>query len=183
MIDPLIGNAVALGLALLFLPAAWHKISAHAQFVAALNDYRLLPQPLLRPVAASLPVVEAALAVAWLAGERGGVLAAATAALLAVYAAAMAINLWRGRARISCGCGLGRSAEGDAQLSWWLVARNLLLAGLAGVAALPAAHREFGPFDALTLASATAAAALLYAGGSQLLRNAAASAARRIPRD
>lgn len=178
MIDPLFGTAVAIGLACLLLSAAWHKAASHAAFVAALGNYRLLPPGLVRPVAAFLPVVEAALALGWLAGGRGRLVAAATAALLLVYAAALAVNLLRGRRQIDCGCGFSGSAGGEQPLSWWLVARNVLLAGLAGLAGLPDSGRDLGTSDGLTLAGATLAAVLLYAGASQLIRNAALAARR-----
>jgi hypothetical protein len=180
MIDPLFGTAIAIGLAFLLLSAAWHKVVAHAEFLAALDDYRLLPPSLVRPFAAVLPGAEAALAAGWLAGG-GRTVAAATAALLLAYAAALAVNLRRGRRQIDCGCGFRGATGSDLPLSWWLVARNVVLASLAGIAGLPHSGRELGFFDALTLAAATLAAVLLYAGTSQLIRNGAL-AARRTPR-
>lgn len=181
MIDPLFGTAIAVGLACLLFSAAWHKVAAHAAFVAALGNFRLLPPWLVRPVAALLPVAEAALALGWLAGGRGRLVAAATAVLLLLYAAALAANLLRGRRQIDCGCGLSGAVGGDQPLSWWLVARNVVLASLAGLAGLPESGRELGTFDALTLAGAVLAAVLLYAGASQLIRNATL-AERRISR-
>ena len=145
MIDPLFGTAIAIGLACLLMSAARHKVASHAAFVAALGNYRLLPPWLVRPVAALLPVAEAALAIGWLAGGCDRPAAAATAALLIVYAAALAANLLRGRRQIDCGCGLSGAAGGDQPLSWWLVTRNLVLASLAGLAGLPESGR--GPRD------------------------------------
>lgn len=183
MIDPLLSRAIAAGLALLLLFAAWHKASAREEFIAALRDYQLLPQVLLRPVAWLLPVIEFVLAVAWLTGVGRGMVAASTAALLLVYAWAIAVNLRRGRVHIACGCGFGGTVDDDARLSWWLVARNLLLAGASGVATLPASGRGLGAQDWLTLVLAIFAAILLYAGASQLMRNGAAIASWRTRRD
>jgi hypothetical protein len=182
MIDPLFARVIALGLALLLLSAAWHKLAARAEFLVVLRGYELLPAALLRPVATLIPGVEAVLAVAWLVGAARDFVAIATAVLLLAYAAAIAINLHRGRLQIDCGCGLGAAAGGSQQLSGWLVARNLMLAGLALLAAFPATVRVFGIADVLTLAAATAAAVLLYAGSSQLIRNAAGLAGRRVLR-
>jgi hypothetical protein len=98
-----------------------------------------------------------------------------------MYGGALAVNLLRGRRQIDCGCGLSGAAGGEQPLSWWLVARNVVLALLAVIAGLPQSGRELGFFDALTLAAATLAAVLLYAGSSQLIRNGAL-AARRTPR-
>lgn len=182
MIDPLFERAIALGLALLLLSAAWQKLAARAEFLAILRGYELLPAPLLRPVAALVPAVEVVLAAAWLAGAAQVVVATATATLLLVYAAAIAINLHRGQVQIDCGCGFAGPAGAGQRLSGWLVARNLVLAGFAALAAWPASARALGFADALTLAAATAAAVLLYAGSSQLIRNATGFAGRRMLR-
>ena len=181
MIDPLLVRAVSLAFALLLIAAAWHKFASWHGFVAALEDYRLLPGGLLRPAARLIPACEAALALAWLAGYRPGATALATATLLGVYATAIAVNLRRGRVHIGCGCGFGAAGR-DPPLSWWLVGRNLLLGCVALLAAVPAAGRELGRYDALTLVAALVAAVLLYAGASELLRNGAAMAAWRKPR-
>jgi hypothetical protein len=167
---------------LLLLSAAWHKLAARTQFTAALRGYRLLPESLVEPAAVLLPLFEVTLALAWLTGLARGVVAASTAGLLLLYAAAIAINLWRGRAGIDCGCGLGRARRGDGRLSWGLVARNALLATAAAAAALPVAPRDTGRLEPLVLVLAILAAVLLYAAASQLLRNGAAMAAWRTPR-
>lgn len=183
MIDPLLKHAIAVACSLLLLLSAWHKVAARDRFIAALGDYRLLPGFLLRPAAMLIPVIEASLGVAWLTGYGIGAVAILTAALLALYACAIAINLWRGRVHISCGCGFGGASGEDQPLSWWLVARNLLLGALAVLATLPAASRELGRYDWLTLALTLAACGLLYAGASQLLRNGAAISSWRRLRD
>lgn len=183
MTDPLLSHAVAAGLALLLVFAAWHKLSARDEFTAALRAYELLPDVLGRPVARLLPAVEIVLALAWLTGFARGAAAVATAVLLLAYAAAVAINLRRGRVHISCGCGLGGATDGDARLSWWLVVRNVVLALAAVAAALPVTGRDLGLVDSLTLVLAILASVLLYAGASQLMRNGAAIASWRTPRD
>lgn len=182
MIDPLASRVLAIALGLLLLVAAWHKLAARDAFIAALDDYRLLPDGLVRPVAWLLPLLEAGLGLAWLVDlERGGV-ALATGALLCTYAAAMALNLRLGRWNIGCGCGLGGATGRDAPLSWWLVLRNLLLAAAVALAALPPANRALGVYDWLTLVLALVALASLYSGASQLMRNGAAIAAWRRSR-
>lgn len=182
MIDPLLLRVVSAGLALLLLSAAWHKLASRETFTAALRAYDLLPEALVGPVARLLPAVELVLALAWLTGYARGGAAGGTALLLLAYAAAIAINLRRGRVHIACGCGLG-GADGDARLSWWLVARNALLALAAAAAMLPVAERGLGALDAVTLVLAILAFVLLYAGASQLLRNGGAIASWRAARD
>jgi len=181
MIDPLFSRVLAVAFALMWMLAAWHKLSAREEFGAALGEYRLLPPALLPLAAVLVPACEVLLGIAWLAAPPAGP-AVLTAALLLLYAAAIAINLLRGRVHIGCGCGFGGTGK-DLPLSWWLVGRNLLLAGLALAAAWPARERPLGAYDGLTLFLALAAGAVLFAGASQLLRNGAAMAVWRTPRD
>jgi hypothetical protein len=182
MIDPLVGRAIAMAFALLWLLAAWHKASAGARFVVTLGEYRLLPSTWTRPVARLLPFVEAVLGLGWLTGLARGWIVPVTAALLGAYALAIAINLVRGRVHIGCGCGLGGASADDQPLSWWLVARNLALGAVAMTAMLPASQRELGLLDGVTLVLALLASVALYSGASQLLRNGAAIASWRKSR-
>jgi hypothetical protein len=99
-------------------------------------------------------------------GARGGL---AAAALLALYSAAIVVNLARGRREIDCGC------FGPAQrqpLSPALVLRNGVLIALALVCALPAGVRALVPLDALTIAALVAFAALVHGGVNGLIANA-----------
>jgi hypothetical protein len=182
MIDPLISRTISVAFALLLLLSAWHKVTARDSFTVALGEYRLLPVAVLPLAVVLIAALEATLGLAWLAGYGSGAVALLTAALLATYAAAIAINLWRGRVHISCGCGFGGASAADQPLSWWLVARNLLLGAVAVVATAPATNRELGLYDWLTMALALLAACVLYAGASQLLRNGAALASWRRAR-
>lgn len=182
MIDPLFNRVLAVAFVLLLWLTAWHKLSAREEFRAALAEYRLLPSALVPLAALLIPVCEGLLGLAWLAGQASTA-APLTAALLGVYAVAIAINLGRGRVHMGCGCGFGGAAGKDLPLSWWLVARNVLLGGLALLGAWPVADRALGTVDGLTLVLALAAATVLFAGATQLLRNHASMAAWRTPRD
>jgi hypothetical protein len=183
MIDPLVRHLVSISLALLLLPAAWHKVRRRDEFVAALAGYHLLPAALLQPMSVLIPALEAVLGLGWLAGRGSGAVAIVTIGLLGTYASAIAVNLLRGRVHIDCGCSLGTGSGRDRALSWWLVARNVLLVGAVALTLLPAATRELGYYDGLTLVLALPAVALLYAAGSQLLSNRSALAAWAEPRD
>ena len=140
MIDPLIGRAIATAFALLLLLAAWHKVvGARRASSRPWANTGCCPRRWSRPVARLLPIVEAVLGLAWLTGFAPGTVALADRRpCSALYAVAIAINLWRGRVHIGCGCGFGAASGEDPPLSWWLVARNLLLGAVAmarGVAA------------------------------------------------
>jgi hypothetical protein len=115
--------SIATGLICLVLARALlHKVIARAEFEATLAEYRLLPASWSTAAALALQVLETIALVAIVMPayrQEGAVLAAS---LFCVYCAAIVINLLRGRDRIDCGCGgVGQ------QLSWFLLARNLLL--------------------------------------------------------
>ncbi len=134
MLDTLPQLTLALALAALFGAAALHKLCAREQWPAIVRQYRLLPVPLAGPVALVVPFIEALAAAALLWARTRGAGALAVAALLVVYAVAIAINLRRGRRSIDCGCFGAQRRQGIAP---WMIARNLVLAALALVLLLP----------------------------------------------
>ena len=174
MIDPLLSKAIALGFAVLFIGAAWHKLSAPGRFEAVLRDYQLLPAIVSRPLTLLIPGVELALALGWISGLLLRITATASAALLATYALAIGINLVRGRIYIDCGCGFGAASDREHPLSSGLVARNILLIGLAVLSLLPVAERDLGMTDYVVVIAALLTAILLYAASGQLIKNRAA---------
>jgi len=120
------GQAGAVAVGLVFVQAALAKLRHRDLFPGVLANYRLLPEALIAPTAALLPVAELVIGLALLAGgQRFAVLPAA--GLLSAFAAAMAINIVRGRSQIDCGCGRSQLRQ---PLSWMLVARNLVLAAV-----------------------------------------------------
>jgi hypothetical protein len=121
-------------MALVFMTAAVGKMRHWSEFSGVLANYRLLPTLLVKPIAYVLPPVEAALSVALLAAGRSFVPVLTAMALLALFGAAMAINLTRGRRAIDCGCFQTHLKQ---TLRWALVARNAVLVGLLGVLTAP----------------------------------------------
>ena len=116
-------------LGLLMASAARHKLLNWARFKASFAAYRLVPGRMVTASAALILAAEVAVSFGLFALMKPALLAAA--ALLMVYMVAMAINLARGRRFIDCGCG-----DEPAPLSYMLLARNTVLAGLAVWAAL-----------------------------------------------
>jgi hypothetical protein len=157
-LDPALRAALRCALALLWLASAQHKLRDPARFRDALAGYRLVPAPLVRAVAAGIAALELALGLALLLPAAGAAPALATAALLALYAAAIAANLARGRRAIDCGCGARPQPLGEG-----LLVRNAALAGIALAAALPATGRALTGLDAVTALGGAAALAALYA--------------------
>ncbi len=168
MVDAVIALVVVLSLALLWIVAAVHKVREFEVFSVVLADYRLVPARATQACAVAVIVLEPGLGIGLMIPATRNLALAGSALLLVAYAAAMAVNLQRGRRFIDCGCA---GAAGRQPLSGWLVARNLLLAALALAAMLPVQARPLLWFDAITVAAAIGAAALLYAASNRLVAN------------
>lgn len=169
MLDPAIAWLLAAAFALLFAAAALHKLRAPGRFAAVFSAYRLAP-PSLAPLAVLVPLLELSVAAGLLMNHARHAAAGMGALLLCLYAAAIALNLARGRRELSCGCG---GPNDRRPIAAWMVVRNLLLA--AGLAALllPQGTRQFAAADVLTVGAGTAVAALLYMSLDQLLARVA----------
>lgn len=147
--------AARFGIACIFLTAAVGKLRHLSVFEGVLANYRLLPGWAIAPLHLLLPLVELVVGVGVLIAPR---LAGPSAALLLLlFAAAMAINLRRGRRDIDCGC---HQSVLRQRLSWTLVGRNAVLAALALTAAWPLPVA--GPSPWLTGAAAGLALFILY---------------------
>jgi uncharacterized membrane protein YphA (DoxX/SURF4 family) len=161
-LDPVIVSIARLCIAWLFVASSVHKLRSLREFRGVLVSYRLLPERLVAPVATVVPLVELAIGVGALAQYRPAYLAAGL--VLFGYATAMAINLSRGRRLLDCGCG------GVAQpLSITLVARNLLLVGVAWLSFASVVARPLGWIDALTILLGAAVAGTVYAAANELM--------------
>ncbi|MGX5218970.1 MULTISPECIES: MauE/DoxX family redox-associated membrane protein [Pseudomonas] len=166
--DPIFVIACALTIAVILASAATHKLRAPSTFANQVEDYQLLPKVLVSPLSRLIPVLELVIALGLLIPASRALAAPAAAALLMGYAAAIAINLWRGRSDIDCGC----SGPDQAQpLRPILLARNAVLALLAIIASLSAHSRDLGAFDAFVVIAAAAVALLIYSAAEGLLAN------------
>lgn len=190
--------AMALGSfgAWLFLSAAVQKISDFPRFQATFAAYKLVPQSLSDVVAGSVVILEviAALvlmlvslvpllvpAVGSMLNFEVGFLSLFSTSLLAPvlilsYAVAMAINLFRGRRSIDCGCG-----GAPMPLSKSLVVRNLVLGigllwallTIAGSGFEPGAEPIVGGVALLVVLSSSLVLCFAYLIVNQLLANRA----------
>jgi uncharacterized membrane protein YphA (DoxX/SURF4 family) len=109
-----------------FLRAGFAKVTDLADFKSAVTNYRLLPAALVPAVALTLPFAELAAAVLLAFGILPGIIAGLLAILLLTFAAAIAINLARGRS-FDCGC----AGSAPQTINWAHVASNVCLAALA----------------------------------------------------
>lgn len=158
--DPLVTTFLRSFLALLFAGAALSKLRHQEEFVGVVRNFRLMPEALAAPVAAVLPWLELAVAAGLLVDPALPYAAAGATGLLVLFAIAMAINVARGRKAIDCGC----FRTGYKQtLSWFLVLRNVALAG-AGLVLLGLVDlsRAATWADIATGAFAASVAMLLY---------------------
>jgi Methylamine utilisation protein MauE len=179
MLDPAVGVLLLACLALLFASASLHKLRDLRHFTEVLRAYRVLPAGAVR-VAPLVPLAELTVAAGLSSSAARFGAGLGGAALLLVYAAAIAVNLGRGRRDLACGCG----GPDDARpIAPWMVARNLVLALLLLASTLvPWKTRPLTLVDALTVGGGVLTATLLYASLDQLLGRAATwTAALRGP--
>ncbi|MFO1048440.1 MAG: MauE/DoxX family redox-associated membrane protein [Geminicoccaceae bacterium] len=165
-LDPTLALAAALVLAAVFGAAGPPKLAARDAFAGVLANYRLLPDRLVAPVALLLPCLEIAVAAGLLIPATRPLAALGAGLLLLLFAAAMAVNLLRGRSDIDCGCAIGRLRE---RIGWPLVARNLVLATVALLLVVGTpASRALGWLDGVSVIATVAAALLLHAAAGRL---------------
>jgi len=173
MLDPAFGYVIIAGAALLFATAGVQKLRYLARFTQALAAYSVLPQALARGFAWLIPCLELC-AAAGLVYKPTRVTAILSAiALLSGYAWGLGLNLKRGRIELDCGCGGVRDRR---TIAAWMVWRNLCLAAVLGIAALPWSPRPLSPTDFLTVTGGLIAAIALYAAVDRLLGDIAPKA-------
>lgn len=119
-----LSTAVQVGVGLIFASAGLGKVLRWHEFKGTLGAYEIVPSRWVPAVATVLVPAEMVMAAALIAGWNVYRFSLLAAALLAVFAAAMAINLARGRASIDCGC----FQSSRQTIGWRLVARNLVCA-------------------------------------------------------
>lgn len=135
MTEELIGAAALTSryvVAFVFLTAAIPKLVEQREFERAVRNYALVPELTVPAIATWLPRLELVCALALLLGVGVSLFAGIAAVLLLAFAAAIAVNLMRGRS-IECGC---RGSVASRRIGWGLVAGDIFLAGMAAMAAL-----------------------------------------------
>ena len=168
-IDPAVQLILRGLLSVVLAWAAWHKLRDVGAFRAAVEAYELVPPLWAVPVGAALIAAELGIAVGLWLPRVGTAAALAAAALLLLYAAAITVNLARGRRDLACGC---TGPAGTQPISAALVARNLLLVVVAVTSVLPPVARPWHWVDALTVVAAVIALSASYAALDGLLANA-----------
>ncbi len=173
-IDPAVLGLITACAVLLFGAGAVHKLRDPRRFTELFAAYQLLPART-RPLLSRLvPYAELAIAAGLAVDVARPAAAAAGVALLLVYAAAICINLMRGRFELACGCG---GPDDRNPIAAWMVWRNLISAALLSAACLPPLIRPLTLTDAVTVGFGTATCALVYLCIDRLL----ARPARGLP--
>lgn len=165
MLEPVYSWILALGCALLLARAAAHKLEQRRELVAIVANYRIVPASWAAIVAVIVVICEISAALLLVNPTTRSLGAIMAAALFVTYAAAIALNLKRGRMHIDCGC-VGASQR--RAIGAWMVWRNGVLTVAAALAAMPIAERALSTLDLLTISGSIAVLALLYAAFDQL---------------
>jgi putative oxidoreductase len=124
-----IALAARLYLGGLFLLACWHKILDPRAFAIDIATYQMLPLALVNPLAIVLPWLELVTGALLVLGLRARAASLLTAAMLAMFTAAISVAVARGL-DLSCGCFASQGMAEDP-ISWRTIVRDgawLLLA-------------------------------------------------------
>ena len=122
---------------MLLLASAVAKLAAPGKFAEAVHGFHLVPVSMVPVVAWGIPASECLLGTALLLAAISrqfllNLAAVPAMVLFTLFGLAVAINLLRGRKKISCGC---FASDEQTEISWWLVGRNILLVIVAMSAA------------------------------------------------
>ncbi|MDQ3033938.1 MAG: DoxX family membrane protein, partial [Myxococcota bacterium] len=107
-----------------FVAAALPKLMDPASFARDIDNYHLLPDALIGPMAVALPMIELVVAAALLSGVHAAGAALVAMGMLIVFAFGMAQAMSRG-IDLDCGC-FGSATE--TRVSGATIARNVVLA-------------------------------------------------------
>ncbi len=168
MMDTVLTHIISIGLFVLLVAAGIDKIKHRQEFVQTLGGYRLLPAGLVPVASVAIPMTEIVLAqvLVWLQAK---LVVVAVAALLALYAGAIFINIRRGNLSLDCGCQFGEARQ---SISMALVYRNLVLAGATLLLLLPTMDRQFGVYDYGAMVFGLLVCTLFYVTVNRLIANA-----------
>jgi hypothetical protein len=166
VLDPAVGLLLGATFALLFGSAAVHKLRDLRRFGEIFSAYGVVPVVSRWRLSWLVPVLELGVAVGVLVDASRLYAVAVGIVLLLMYAAAIGINLRRGRRDLACGCG---GPDERRPIAAWMVWRNVVLSlGLASTLA-PWAVRPLGFTDAVTVTFGLLTLALIYLCVDQLM--------------
>lgn len=176
IVDPAIGLLLAAAVALLFATAAVHKLRDLKRFDEIFAAYGLLEALTPWHLARVIPVLELTVAAGLFLDATRPYAVLLGVVLMTAYAAAIAVNLRRGRRDLACGCG---GPDERRPIAAWMVWRNVVIAlVLVGLLA-PWSARPLNLTDAVTVVFGLLTLALIYLCVDQLMVYVQRSAAYR----
>jgi len=113
----------------LFLTSSITAISDPTAFATDIDNYRMMPDGLIGPMAVGMPLLELLVALALVTGVHARGAALVASAMLVVFAIAMVQAIVRG-IDLDCGC-FGHVVE--TRVSWLTVGRNAVLTLACGL--------------------------------------------------
>ena len=123
---------IRIGLGAMFLLSSTPKLRDLAGFAGVVEQYAILPEPLVTPFAYALAFAEFLLGVLLVLGFLTRLAALGGAGLMIAFIVALTYNLARG-VTPECGCFEVGGSTGS-RIDWWLVARDVLFLGLLAIA-------------------------------------------------
>lgn len=165
-LDPAIGLLLVATVALLFASASAHKLRDLRRFEEIFSAYGVLGAVSRWHLAWVVPALELAVAVGLLFDLSRPYAASIGVVLLLAYAAAITLNLRRGRRDLACGCG---GPDERRPIAPWMVWRNILVALVLAIALVPWTTRPLNLTDAVTVIFGLLTLALVYLCVDQLM--------------
>jgi hypothetical protein len=153
-------------IALLFASAGIHKLRDLRRFDEIFSAYGLVPGLARWRMSWVVPILEVGVAIGLLIDACRPYAGAIGMVMLWGYAAAIAVNLRRGRRDLACGCG---GPDERRPISAWMVWRNILISLALAVALQPWTSRPFSFTDGVTIVFGLLTIALIYLCTDRLL--------------
>lgn len=166
VLDPALGLLIVAAVALLFASASAHKLRDLKQFDDIFNAYGLLTSLAPWRLSRAIPILELAVAGGLLFDSSRPYAVVAGIVLLLIYAAAIAINLGRGRRDLACGCG---GPDEQRPIAPWMVWRNIAIAAALAAGLARWSARPLRLTDAVTVVFGVLTVALIYLCVDQLM--------------
>lgn len=166
MMDPLFTTTIANFLAVLFLLTGMHKVANPEQFKASMAAYQLVTPGVINITALILIVSELSIGGMLLITSTKQWAAICAMLIFGLYLSVMAVNISRGRKDLHCGCSV---LARETPLSYWHLARNVILIGLTVLILIPETERALNWLDIIQIAAGVTSLSILYLSVDALL--------------
>ena len=159
MLDPVVGVLIVGCIAILLASAGAHKLRDPRRFDEIFAAYGVIPGIAKLRLSRLLPFLEIGLAAGMLINASRPLVGVVVIALMLTYAAAIEINLRRGRRDLACGCG---GPDDRRPIASWMVWRNIVVSAAVAISLFPWSARPLVPMDGVTIVFGVITVSLLY---------------------